>query len=698
MLTTLVLSLATLAQGPAVTGIVFLDRNANRVRDPGEPGIARVVVSNQAHAVLTDSAGTFSLAPGSGYGRIFVSVPNGYRAVGPFWKTVADEPLRFPLTPAPAPRDFSFIHASDTHLDEASLPRTRRLEWLVDSLRPAFVIITGDLVRDALRVSDTVATARYELFLRELGRFSRPVWTVPGNHEVFGIERQRSHVSTGHPLYGRGMYRHYFGPDYYSFNYGGVHFVGLNSVDYDDQWYYGHVDSLQLSWLAEDLSLVPASTPVVTFNHIPFFTAAEMINGYTDEPPAPTLITVGGRTVFRHVVSNAGAVLALLRRHRYPLALGGHIHIRENLEYQLAGQPTRFEQAGAVVGPSEGGGLEFRSGITLYRVSGGVIGKGRFIAFPDPPRSASAHPAQAWSDTSPHRVTFVDVGPGVRLEVLDWGGTGPPMLFLSGLDDTGHEFDDFAPKWTGDFHVLALTRRGFGASSQPAGGYQIDSLSNDIRVVLDSLKIDRAILVGHSIAGDELTRFAATWPGRVSRLVYLDAAHDRTSLTTMLRRTPPPPAPPMTGADSASPEAFREYNFRNFGVRFTLGEVLSIAVFSPEGRYLRDVTPPTVDRAILEGLQHPLYPHITAPALALYAVADSAPQLFATYAALDSAGRVQARNFYDTFAPWTREERARFRREVADARVVELHGAHHYLFMSHEAEVIREMRAFLQEH
>src|SRR5512135_3719977 len=105
-----------------------------------------------------------------------------------------------------------------------------------------------------------------------------------------------------------------------------------------------------------------------------------------------------------------------------------------------------------------------------------------------------------WIDASPHRVSFVTVGPGVRLELLDWGGSGPPLLFLAGLDDTGHEFDDFAPKWTRHFHVVALTRRAFGASSQPKDGYQIDSLANDIRVVMDSSHIERAILVGHSLA------------------------------------------------------------------------------------------------------------------------------------------------------------------------------------------------------
>ncbi len=333
----------------------------------------------------TDSTGTFRLAAGGGYGLVFVSVPDGYMAVGHFWKLGTDAPLDFPLAPAPRRAEFTFLHASDTHLDSASLPRMRLLQAVIDSVHPDFVLITGDLVRDALRVSDTVAIERYERVLRELARISRPVWTVPGNHEIFGIERQRSHVRSDHPLYAKSMYRHYLGPDYYSFNYGGVHFVGLNSVDYDDQWYYGHVDSLQMQWLRQDLALVPAATPVVTFNHIPFLTAAEMINGYTDEPPAPTLITVGGKTVFRHVVSNAGDLLQVLRNHRYPLALGGHVHIREVLDYALGGQATRFEQAAAVVGPSEGAGLHFASGVTLYRVSAGEIGPGQFIPFPDQP-------------------------------------------------------------------------------------------------------------------------------------------------------------------------------------------------------------------------------------------------------------------------------------------------------------------------
>mgnify|MGYP003575885669 CR=1 FL=1 len=216
-------------------------------------------------------------------------------------------------------------------------------------------------------------------FTREAALFKSPVWTVPGNHENFGVERARSKVSATHPLYGRKMYRHYRGPDYYSFNFGGVHFVGLNTVDIDDQWNYGHVDSAQHSWLGRDLATVPSAMPVVTFNHIPFFTSIEAMHGYTDEPPAPTLITVNGKTAFRHTVSNAGDVLAVLRARRHVLALGGHIHTGEQITYDMDAEKIRFNQAPAIVGPSGGAGMRFTSGFMLYTVRNGVIDDGRFV-------------------------------------------------------------------------------------------------------------------------------------------------------------------------------------------------------------------------------------------------------------------------------------------------------------------------------
>ena len=362
-----------------VSGVVFDDLNRNGTRDAGERGMAGVAVSNQNDVAATSGDGTFTL-PGDGTGVVFVSTPDGYRAVGAFWQRAqAGRRLEFPLTRDQGTAELTFIHASDTHISNASLPRTQRLRALVDSIRPGLVLITGDLIRDALRVGESEATGYYELFVKERNAFRTPVYTVPGNHEVFGIERDTSKVATSHPLYGRAMYRHYLGPDYYSFNRGGVHFVGLNTVDIDDQRYYGHVDSVQLAWLERDLAQIPPTMPVVTFDHIPFFTTFEMLNGYSDRPPAPSLITVNGKTMFRHTVSNAGDALAILRKRRHVLALGGHMHATERIEYEMTGGKTRFNQVSAVVGNARGAGLESISGVTLYRVRNGEIDAGRFI-------------------------------------------------------------------------------------------------------------------------------------------------------------------------------------------------------------------------------------------------------------------------------------------------------------------------------
>ncbi len=137
-------------------------------------------------------------------------------------------------------------------------------------------------------------------------------------------------------------------------------------------------------------------------------------------------------------------------------------------------------------------------------------------------------PTNDWRDSSPHQIRFVTVEPGVQLEVLDWGGNGEDIVFLAGLSMNAHSFDDFGPRFTDTHRVVAITRRGHGASSWPDSGYSLDRLVEDIRVVLDTLGIGRVILAGNSLAGDEMTRFAGDYPERVGALVYIDAAHDGT--------------------------------------------------------------------------------------------------------------------------------------------------------------------------
>ncbi len=362
-----------------VNGLVFLDGNNNGVRDGGESGVGGVVVSDQVTVTVTDSEGRFTL-DAAGYGLVYVTQPEGHAVRGAFWRQVQPgAELSFPVVPAPAVSDFIFVHASDTHISEQSLPRMRRFKAMVDSIRPAFVLISGDLIRDALRVPEAEARGYYDLFTRELANFMVPVYTVPGNHEIFGIERHRSLVPTTHPLYGKRFYRSVRGPTYYSFDFGGVHFLGLDTVDYDDLQYYGNVDSLQLSWISQDLSRVRAGTPIVTFNHIPLVSGAQIVDGYDDESVAPTVIRLRGRSGFRHGVQNLDAVLGALGAN-LEIALGGHMHRKEFLRYETASGPRRFAQTAAVVGPVRTEGpMGIRSGITVYRVRQGKVDDGTFV-------------------------------------------------------------------------------------------------------------------------------------------------------------------------------------------------------------------------------------------------------------------------------------------------------------------------------
>ncbi|MGH9376210.1 MAG: alpha/beta fold hydrolase [Terriglobia bacterium] len=122
----------------------------------------------------------------------------------------------------------------------------------------------------------------------------------------------------------------------------------------------------------------------------------------------------------------------------------------------------------------------------------------------------------------------IEVEPGVKLEVLDWGGKGKPVLLIPGLGATAHSFDGFAPELAKQFHVYSLTRRGYGASSVPAptsDNYSAQRLGEDVVAVIEALKIQRPILIGHSFAGEELSWVGSMEPAKIAGLVYLDAGY-----------------------------------------------------------------------------------------------------------------------------------------------------------------------------
>jgi non-heme chloroperoxidase len=140
-----------------------------------------------------------------------------------------------------------------------------------------------------------------------------------------------------------------------------------------------------------------------------------------------------------------------------------------------------------------------------------------------------ATPATKWKiDNSPHKVQFVNVDKDVKLEVLDWGGTGRPLVLLAGLGRTAHDFDKIAPKLATTFHVYGITRRGWGASSVPepiVANYSAQRLGDDVLAVIHELKLERPIVGGHSLAGEELSYIGTDHPEEVAGLIYLDAGY-----------------------------------------------------------------------------------------------------------------------------------------------------------------------------
>lgn len=360
-----------------ISGQVFHDKNGNRQKDAGEPGLPNVVVSDQVNIALTNHDGLFELETTDLFNTVFISLPDGYQ--GKNWQTKAPT-LSFPIQATGNTRSFRFIHASDTHIDSLNLPRMARFRQMADSIGAAFVLVSGDLIRDALRVPEPVARGYFEMYVREIEQFSMPVYSGMGNHELFGIERHFSLVSEKHPLYGKNMYRHYLGPDYYSFNYGGLHFVSIDAMEYKNLYYYGGIDSLQLAWLEKDLAAIPPGAPVVTFNHIPLVSPGFSFMDFdNDDYYGPTLLTIKGALKHRHIVENYADLKKVMGDRPYPLALAGHYHAAQ--EGYFVGSATRFAQTSAITRPDrfDFNGFKVRSGFTVYEVADGKIVKSTFI-------------------------------------------------------------------------------------------------------------------------------------------------------------------------------------------------------------------------------------------------------------------------------------------------------------------------------
>jgi pimeloyl-ACP methyl ester carboxylesterase len=292
----------------------------------------------------------------------------------------------------------------------------------------------------------------------------------------------------------------------------------------------------------------------------------------------------------------------------------------------------------------QGTSFKLSAGALHATYEGAIAADGNAIAgtwsqgVPLPLTLARATPATAWKDPSPHTVSFVNAEPGVKIEVLDWGGpsSGRALVLVPGLGNTAHIFDGVATKLTAKYHVIGVTRRGFGDSSAPETGYGGDRLGDDVLAAIDAAKITRPVLVGHSLGGEELSSIGSRYPDKVAGLIYLDAAYSYAFFA--------PDIEPFPATPPSSPT-------------------------------------PVIDR-IMKGREK--YTKIPVPILAIYALPHDPGAVPAALRAQTEANDVKA------------EVQAKaFETGVPTARVVRIPHANHYVFLSNEADVLREMETFL---
>lgn len=293
-----------------------------------------------------------------------------------------------------------------------------------------------------------------------------------------------------------------------------------------------------------------------------------------------------------------------------------------------------------------------------------------------------------------YQIKFVKGFTNNKIEVLDFGGSGQAILFLTGLGNSAHVFVDFAPKFTDKFHVYAMTRRGFGASDQTVNGYGIDTLSKDIFAVVKALDLIKIILIGHSIAGDEISKFASSYPGKADKIIYMDAAYDRMTMNDT--SLPAPAFPNLTTKDSSSVENLNAFVLKVTGVMMPDEELKNTELFSKDGKFVKHVSPDSIQGLIMRGIEHPDYKDISCPALAIYAVHKSVKEIFPFYDSLNDIDKKKADTAFIILAKWQREQREVFTNEVKNGTAKEIHGADHYIFISNPDETEKLIREFLK--
>ena len=311
--------------------------------------------------------------------------------------------------------------------------------------------------------------------------------------------------------------------------------------------------------------------------------------------------------------------------------------------------------------------------------------------------AACSSPTATQNNNNSATIHLIPVEKNVQLEVLDWGGSGRSLVLLAGGGNTAHVFDEFAPKLATEFHVYGITRRGFGAS-QFSSVDNKDRLAKDILIVLDSMNINNSVLVGHSIAGAELSSISRVVQSRVAALIYLEAGYpyafsnakspDMNDFFNV--KGPQQPSPGEKDLESFS--SLQTWNTETYGFQLPQSELRQTWDSTAGGRPLRRREFPgfAVFPILLNSSAR--NDSIPLPSLVIFAI----PHKKESWTIKDTSVTVrnEAANYFSKIDSLTVRQANAFE-DVPSAEIIRLSGMH-YIFLSDQAEVISAMRRFIK--
>lgn len=315
--------------------------------------------------------------------------------------------------------------------------------------------------------------------------------------------------------------------------------------------------------------------------------------------------------------------------------------------------------------------------------------------------------AAEWHDPSPHHVQFVTAEPGVNLEVLDWGGTGRPLVLLPGYQ-SAHIFDNIAVRLSKFSHVYGITPRGIGASSHPDTGYDAQRLADDVLEVLNRLNIQKPVLAGHSVGGQTMNVLGAQHSSHFAGFVYLNSGEDATLGTAIWKRIKLDPAqvdaararlpvamrdppPPPIGKSFAD---LREWQKQVHGVASPESELRQVYAKNPDGTVGRYLVPKSLRDTVSKNFQRPDYSDILVPSLALMALPAPFEDEIKRYEPVTDSESDAMREVHDADLAMAKEHTEELE-EILNIQIVELPGANYYIWLSNEKEVVQQIERFL---